>query len=169
MSRGPISTGTATVLAITIAAVMTIAVAAALLPPGDGPGIAVPDLSSASPVEVVTGHNGTAVIRVAMGAANLTECRVYLTDPGRVLRNVVTAGLSDRADGGASYIFYLPAEGHSGYWITDESDLVFTAARHSGIRPFSPEGEWRVVVYDPSQRKNRVDRVIPISGPSSPA
>ena len=169
MRRGPISTGTATVLAVTIAAVMTIAVAAALLPTGDGPGIAVPGLPSASPVEVVAGQNETPVIRIAPGVANLTECRVYLTDPGGMLRNVETAVLSDSADGGAAYIFYLPAEGHSGYWITDEPDLVFTAARHSGIRPFSPEGEWRIVVYDQSQRKNRVDRVVPISGPSSPA
>lgn len=169
MRRGPISTGTATVLAVVIAAVMTIVVAAALLPSDDRAGIAARGLSSASPVEVVAGQNGAPAIRIAAGAGDLTGCRVYLTDPGGVLHNVETAVLADGADCRAAYIFHLPVEGCSGYWITDEPDLVFTAARHSGIRPFSPEGEWRVVVYDQLQRKNRVDRVIPISGPSSPA
>jgi len=79
-----------------------------------------------------------------MGAANLTECRVYLTDPEGMLHNVETAILADSAGGGAAYIFYLPVEGHSGYWITDEPEMVFTtrstipAFRHS--RPAATGG-----------------------------
>ena len=140
---------------------------AVLLPPGDGPGITLPDTTS--PVEVVAGHNGTAVIRVAMGAANLTECRVYLTDPEGGLHNVETAIFADRADGRAAYIFYLPVEGHSGYWITDEPEMVFTTVYHPGVQAFSPGGDWRVVVYDQALRKNRIDRVLPVNEPSSPA
>ncbi|MDK2915528.1 MAG: hypothetical protein PWR25_85 [Euryarchaeota archaeon] len=173
MKRGPISTGTATILAVTIAAVMMTAVTAVLLSPGETAGITVPGRSAASPVEAVAGYNGTLVIRVAADAGNLTECRVYLTDPRGVLHNVNTAVFANRTpgDGRPAYIFYLPIEdpAASGYWITDEPDLVFTDAHHSGIRPFSPGGDWRVVVYDQAQRKNRVDRVVPISGPSSPA
>lgn len=164
MGRGPISTGTATVFAVVIAAVMMTAVAAVLLPPGDGPGLSLPD--TASPVEVVAGHNGTAVIRVAMGAANLTECRVYLTNPEGGLHNVETAILTDSADGQAAYIFCFPAPDRSGYWITDEPKMVFTTAYHPGVQAFSP-GDWRVVVYDQTLRKNRIDRVVPVNGPSS--
>ena len=168
MGRGPISTGTATVFAVVIAAVMMTAVAAVLLPPGDGAGLSLPD--TASPVEVIAGYNGTAVIRVAMGAANLTECRVYLTDPEGGLHNVETAILTNAtpAGGRAAYIFYLPVEGRSGYWITDEPEMVFTTAYHPGVQAFSPGGDWRVVVYDQLLKKNRVDRVVLISGPSSP-
>ncbi|MDD4567062.1 MAG: hypothetical protein PHU37_04080 [Methanoculleus chikugoensis] len=170
MKRGSISTGTATIFAVVIAAVMMTAVAAVLLPPGETAGITVPGRSSASPVEAVAGYNGTSVIRIAADAVNLTECRVYLTDPGGVLHNVETAVLTNTtpADGRAAYIFYLPVDGRSGYWITDEPDLVFTDTYHSGIRSFSPGGDWRVVVYDQLLKKNRIDRVVLISGPSSP-
>ncbi|MDD3856764.1 MAG: hypothetical protein PHP43_01790 [Methanoculleus sp.] len=171
MGRGPISTGTATVFAVVIAAVMMTAVAATLLVPGDGAGITVPGHSPASPVEVVAGYNGTAVIRVAMDAVNLMECRAYLTDPEGGLHNVETAILTNAtpAGGRAAYIFYLPVDGRSGYWITDEPEMVFTTAYHPGVHPFSPGGDWRVVVYDQTLRKNRVDRVVPVNEPSSPA
>ncbi len=171
MGRGPISTGTATVFAVVIAAVMMTAVAATLLVPGDGAGITVPGHSPASPVEVVAGYNGTAVIRVAMDAVNLMECRAYLTDPEGGLHNVETAILTNATPTGgrAAYIFYLPVDGRSGYWITDEPEMVFTTAYHPGVHPFSPGGDWRVVVYDQTLRKNRVDRVVPVNEPSSPA
>ena len=171
MGRGAISTGTATVFAVVIATVMMTAVAATLLVPGDGAGITVPGHSPASPVEVIAGYNGTAVIRVAMGAANLTECRVYLTDPEGGLHNVETAILTNAipAGGRAAYIFYLPVEGRSGYWITDEPEMVFTTAYHPGVQAFSPGGDWRVVVYDQTLRENRIDQVVLINGPASPA
>ena len=135
MGRGPISTGTATVFAVVIAAVMMTAVAATLLVPGDGAGITVPGHSPASPVEVVAGYNGTAVIRVAMDAVNLMECRAYLTDPEGGLHNVETAILTNATPTGgrAAYIFYLPVDGRSGYWITDEPEMVFTTAYHPGL------------------------------------
>ena len=82
-----------------------------------------------------------------------------------ILRNTTLA------EGRAAYIFYLPIDdpAASGYWITDEPDMVFTDAYHPGVRPFSPGGEWRIVVYDRFSMKNRIDRVVPVSGPSSPA
>jgi len=173
VKQGPISTGTATVGAIIIAAVMMTVVAGVLLPQGEGTGLTVPGVSSASPVEAVAGYAGTPVIRMTGDGINLTECRVYLTDPEGILHNVETAILRNAtlAEGGAAYIFYLPIDdpAASGYWITDEPDMVFTDAYHPGVRPFSPDGEWRVVVYDRLSMKNRIDRGIPISGPSSPA
>lgn len=173
MKQGPISTGTATVCAIIIAAVMMTVVAGVLLPPGEGTGLTVPGVSSASPVEVVAGYAGTPVIRITGDGINLTECRVYLTDPAGVLRNVETAILRNTtlAEGRAAYIFYLPIDdpAASGYWLTDEPEMVFTTAHHPGVQLFSPDGEWRVVVYDGNLMKNRIDRVVPVSGPSSPA
>jgi hypothetical protein len=151
---------------------MMTAVAGVLLPPGEEAGITVPGVSPASPVEVVAGYAGTPVIRMTGDGINFTECRVYLTDPGGVLHNVETAILRNTtlAEGKAAYIFYLPIDdpAASGYWITDEPEMVLSAAYHPGVQPFSPGGEWRVVVYDQSLRKNRVDRVVPVSGPSSP-
>jgi hypothetical protein len=169
---GPISTGTATVCAIIIAAVMMTVVAGVLLPPGDEAGITVPGPSPISPVEAVAGYAGTPVIRITGDGINLTECRVYLTDPEGVLHNVETAILRNTtlAEGRAAYIFYLSIDdpAASGYWITDEPEMVFTAAYHPGVQPFSPGGEWRVVVYDRNLMKNRIDRAVPINGPSSP-
>ncbi len=170
MKGGAISTVTATLCAVVIATVMMTVVAAILLAPGEGAGLSSPKISPAPPVEVIAGYNGTPVIRIAGDGINFTECRVYLTDPGGVLHNVEIAVLANTASADM-YIFYLPIKDRSapGYWITDDPDLVFTSAYHSGIRPFLPDGEWRVVVYDQRSMKNRIDRVVPISGPSSPA
>ncbi|MDV2480586.1 hypothetical protein F8E02_00900 [Methanoculleus sp. Wushi-C6] len=173
MKQGPISTGTATVCAIVMAAVMMTVVAGVLLSPGDGGEISSLGLPSHSPVEAVAGYGGAPVIRITASAVNLTECRVYLTGPDGILHNVETAILGNAAldDGRAAYIFYLPIDdpAASGYWITDEPEMVFTANHHPGVRPFSPGGEWRVVVYDRRSMKNRIDRVVPVNGPSSPA
>ncbi|MCK9318313.1 MULTISPECIES: hypothetical protein [unclassified Methanoculleus] len=172
MKRGPISTGTATVCAIIIATVMMTVVAGVLLLSGETARITVPGVSPASPVEAVASHAGTPVIRITGSTINFTECRVYLTDPDGVLHNVETAilGNATLADGRAAYIFCLLTDdpAASGYWITDEPNIVFSAAYHPGVRPFSPDGEWRVVVYDRRSMKNRIDRVVPINGPSSP-
>jgi len=175
--RGPISTGTATVCAIGIAAVLTIAVAAVLLVPGGGAGI--PGLAAAFPAssaEVVTGYADAPAIRISgtESAINLTECRIYLIDPEGTLRGVETAILANATlgVGQAAYIFNFPVDDRpaaSGYWITDEPEMVFTTAYHPGVHPFSPGGDWRVVVYDQTLRKNRVDRVVPVNEPSSPA
>ena len=177
MRRGPISTGTATVCAIGIAAVLTIAVAAVLLVPGGGAGI--PGLAAAFPAssaEVVTGYADAPAIRISgtESAINLTECRIYLIDPEGTLRGVETAILANATlgVGQAAYIFNFPVDDRpaaSGYWITDEPEMVFTTAYHPGVHPFSPGGDWRVVVYDQTLRKNRVDRVVPVNEPSSPA
>lgn len=172
MKRGPISTGTATVCAIIIATVMMTVVAATLLVPEEEGGITVPGASPASPVEAIAGYAGTPVIRITGDAVNLTGCRVYLTDPEGVLHNVETAILANTTPAGGRdvYIFHLPVDdpAASGYWITDMPEMVFTADRHPGIHPFSPAGEWRVVVYNQRSMKNRVDRVVPINGPLSP-
>lgn len=174
MKQGPISTGTATVCAIVMAAVMMTVVAGVLLSPGDGAERSSLGLSSHSPVEAVAGYAGTPVIRITGDGINITECRVYLTDPAGVLHNVETAILRNTtlAEGRAAYIFYFPVDdrpGASGYWITDEPEMVFSDAYLPGVRPFSLDGEWRVVVYDRRSMKNRIDRAVPISGPSSPA
>jgi hypothetical protein len=47
--------------------------------------------------------------------------------------------------------------------------MVFSAAYHPGVHPFSPGGQWRIVVYDQGSMKNRVDQVLLITGPASPA
>ncbi len=172
MKWGPISTGTASACAVIIAAVMTTVVAAALLVPGEGTG--APVLSPASPVETVAGYAGVPAIRISGtgNPVNLTECRVYLIDPGGTLLDVETAILQNTtlAEGQATYIFHFPVNDSlaSGYWITDEPGMVFSTAYHPGIQPFSPGGQWRVVVYDPQSMKNRIDRAFRISGPSSP-
>ncbi len=81
-----------------------------------------------------------------------------------ILRNT-TLGVGE-----AAYIFHFPVDdgAASGYWITDEQEMVFTAARHPGVHPFSPGGQWRIVVYDQSSLKNRIDQVVWINGPVSP-
>ena len=177
MRRGPISTGTATVCAIGIAAVLTIAAAAVLLVPGAGAEIPGPAAAfPASSAEVVTGYADTPAIRISGGecAINLTHCRIYLIDPEGTLRGVETAILKNATlgVGQAAYIFNFPVDDRpaaSGYWITDEPDLIFTAAYHPGIHPFSPGGQWRIVVYDRVLMKNRVDQVLLITGPGPPA
>jgi hypothetical protein len=179
--RGPISTGTATVCAIGIAAVLTIAVAAVLLLPGEGAPAAGPVRPlSALPVEVIAGYGdgGSAdapVIRISgtESAINLTACRVYLIDPKGVLYEVNAAILKNATLGAgqAAYVFHFPVDDRpaSGYWITDEPTMVFTAAYHPGVHPFSSDGQWRIVVYDRILMKNRVDQVVLINGPASPA
>ncbi len=176
MKRGPISTGTATVCAIIIATVLMTVVAAGLLVPGEGTGAAGPALTLPTlRVEAVTGYGGAPAICISgrERAINLTECRVYLIDPEGTLRDVDAAILDNATlgDGQAAYIFHLPVDDRpaaSGYWITDEPEMVFTAAYHPGIRPFSPGGQWRVVVYDRVSMKNRIDQVVLINGPASP-
>jgi hypothetical protein len=182
MKRGPISTGTATISAIGMAAVLTLVVAGVLLVPGEGAPDAGPARSlSALPVEVVAGYGdgGSAdapVLRISGtgSAINLTTCRVYLIDPKGALHEVNAAILKNATlgEGMAAYIFYFPADDRpaaSGYWITDEPGMVFSAAYHPGVHPFSPGGQWRIVVYDQGSMKNRVDQVLLITGPASPA
>ena len=173
MRRGPISTGTATVCAIIIATVLMTVVAAGLLVPGEETGAAGQVLTL--PVEAVTGYADAPAIRISgtESAINLTGCRIYLIDPEGTLRDVETAILENATLGAgqAVYIFHLPRDDRpaaSGYWITDEPDMIFTAACHPGIRPFSPGGQWRIVVYDTNSMKNRIDQVVLINGPASP-
>jgi hypothetical protein len=183
--RGPISTGTATVCAIIIATVLMTVVAAGLLVPGEETGAAgllVPGEETGAagqvltlPVEAVTGYADAPAIRISgtESAINLTGCRIYLIDPEGTLRDVETAILENATLGAgqAVYIFHLPRDDRpaaSGYWITDEPDMIFTAACHPGIRPFSPGGQWRIVVYDTNSMKNRIDQVVLINGPASP-
>jgi hypothetical protein len=177
MKRGPISTGTATVCAIGIATVLIIGVSAVLLlVPGEGAPDAGPALTlSALPVEVVAGYGdgGSAeapVIRISgtQNAINLTTCRIYLIDPKGALYEVETAILRNAtlSEGMTAYVFHLPVDDlptASGYWITDEPEMVFSAAYHPGVHPFSPGGQWRLVVYDPGSMKNRVDQVLQIT------
>ncbi|KAF5043779.1 MAG: hypothetical protein KA818_09670 [Methanoculleus sp.] len=171
MEGGAISTEAATVAAIGLAAVLTIAVAAALLIPG----VSGPARSPSTPLaEVVDGYNGTAVIRISGITIDLAACRIYLVDPVGALHDVQTAILTNTTleEGRAAYIFYLPLDDRpaaSGYWITDEPGLVFTADYHVTVRPFAPGGQWRIVVYDSRSMKNRVDQVLLITGPASPA
>ncbi|WP_292517312.1 hypothetical protein [Methanoculleus sp.] len=174
MKSGPISTGTATAGAIVLATVLMTVVAAALLVPGGQMEIAGATLSPDTLVEVVAGHSGAPVIRILSGAdetINLTECRIYLIDPRGTLHGVDTAVLENTtlSQGQSAYIFHLNRESRaaSGYWITDEPDLVFTDTYHHEIHPFSPGGQWRVVVYDPDSMKNRIDRAVRINGPAS--
>lgn len=181
MKRGPISTGTATISAIGMAAVLTLVVAGVLLVPGEGAPDAGPARSlSALPVEVVAGYGdgGSAdapAIRISGGecAINLTACRIYLIDPKGVLYEVNAAILKNATLGAgqAAYVFHFPVDDRpaSGYWITDEPGMVFSAAYHPGVHPFSPGGQWRIVVYDQGSMKNRVDQVVLINGPASPA
>jgi len=172
MEGGAISTETATVAAIGLAAVLTIAVAAVLLIPGvSGP---ARPFSAPLPAEIVDGYGGVPVIRMAGTGVDLAACRIYLVDPAGALHEVQTAILTNTTlgEGMAAYIFYLPLDDRpaaSGYWITDEPGLVFTADYHVAVRPFSPGGQWRLVVYDRESMKNRVDQVLPITGPASPA
>lgn len=175
MKQGPISTGTATVCAILIATVMTTVVAAALLAPGEGAaGPARALLPGHPPAETVAGYGDVPVIRISARerALDWTDCRVYLTDPDGTLRNVNVA-IPDNATFGVGktvYIFHLPVDdpAASGYWITDVPEMVFTAAYHPGVHPFSPGGQWRIVVYDNTSMKNRVDQIVLINGPASP-
>jgi hypothetical protein len=171
--RGPISTGTATVCAIIIATVLMTVVAAGLLIPGEETGVAGRTLTL--PVEAVTGYADAPAIRISgtESAINLTRCRIYLIDPEGTLRGVETAILENTTLGAGQtvYIFNFPRDDRpaaSGYWITDEPDMIFTAAYHPGIRPFSPGGQWRIVVYDTNSMKNRIDQVVLINGPASP-
>jgi len=172
---GAISNEMATICAVTIATVMMTVVAAILLAQGEGAGLSLPKTSSATQVEAVAGYAGVPVLRISDTAnpIDLSKCRIYLTDPDGIFRTVEVAVLENTnlSDGQAAYIFYLPTDDQtaSGYWITDVPDLVFTDTYHPGVRPFSPGGDWRLVVYDPGLMKNRIDRVVPISGPSSPA
>ena len=175
MRRGPISTGTATACAIIIATVMMTVVAATLPVPGEGTaGPARALLSGHPPAETVAGHGDVQVICIPASESVIdwTDCRVSLIDPEGVLHNVEIAALANttHAGGQAVYIFHLPVDdpAASGYWITDVPEMVFTADRHPGVRPFSPAGEWRVVAYDHTSMKNRVDRVVLINGPASP-
>jgi len=178
MLRGPISLETATVCAIGMAALLTIAVSAALLLTTGGE---APDAGPADPipsvilVEIAAGYGDggstdTPVVRITgtQDAINLTASRVYLIDPGGTLHNVETAILRNATlgEGMTAYVFYLPVDGlpaASGYWITDEPDMVFSTAYHSGVRPFSPGGQWRIVIYDPGLMKNRVDWVFRVT------
>ncbi|MDV4342826.1 hypothetical protein HL657_06490 [Methanoculleus sp. YWC-01] len=164
----------ATICAVTIATVLMTVVAAILLSPGEGAGLSLPKTSPAGPVEAVAGYAGVPVLRIS-GTTNpidLAKCRVYLTDPDGIFRTVETAVLENTnlSDGQAAYVFYLPTDERtaSGYWITDVPDLVFTDTHHPGVRPFTPGGDWRVVVYDPDLMKTRIDRVVPVTEPSSP-
>ncbi|RXE57226.1 hypothetical protein ABH15_03715 [Methanoculleus taiwanensis] len=172
MKRGSISTGTATISAITIAAVLMTVVAAGLLVPGGETAAADPALPL--PVETVAGYAGTPVVRISgtENAINLTNCRIYLIDPEGTLRDVHTAILRNTTLGAGetAYIFRFPVddEAVSGYWITDEQEMVFTAAYLPAAHPFSPAGRWRIVVYDQSSLKNRIDQVFLINGPVSP-
>ena len=153
MRRGPISTGTATICAIIIATVLMTVVAAGLLIPGEENGVAGPALTL--PVEAVTGYADAPAIRISgtESAINLTGCRIYLIDPEGTLRGVEAAILENATlgVGQSAYIFNFPLDDRpaaSGYWITDEPGMIFTAAYQPGIRPFSPGGQWRIVVYD---------------------
>jgi hypothetical protein len=175
VKRGPISTGTATACAILIATVMMTVVAATLPVPGEGTaGPARALLSDDPPAETVAAYDGVPVIRIPAKESIIdwTGCRVYLTDPDGVLHNVEIAVLANTTPAGGRdvYIFRLPVDdpAASGYWITDVPEMVFTCDRHPGVHPFSPAGEWRVVVYDHTSMQNRVDRVVRINGPGSP-
>jgi len=177
MRRGPISLETATVCAIGIAALLTIVVSVALLltTGGEAPDAGPDHTPSVIPVEIVTGYGDSGstdipVVRItgSEDAINLTTSRVYLIDPGGELHNVETAILRNTtlSEGVTAYVFHLPVDdlpAASGYWITDDPDMVFSTTYHSGVRPFSPGGQWRIVVYDPGLMKNRVDRVFRVT------
>ena len=177
MLRGPISLETATVCAIGMVALMTIAVSAALLltTGGEAPDAGPDHIPSATLVEIVTGYGdgGSAdipVVRITgmQDTINLTTSRIYLIDPGGTLHDVETAILRNTTPGEemTAYVFYLPVDdmpAASGYWITDEPEMVFSTAYHTGVHPFYPGGQWRIVIYDPGSMKNRVDRVFQVT------
>jgi len=149
MKRGPISTGTATVCAIGIAAVLTIAVSAVLLlVPGEGaPDTGAAQTLSALPVEVVAGYRdgGSAdapVIRISgtQNAINLTACRVYLIDPKGALYEVETAILRNAtlSEGMTAYVFHSP-------WTTCRRHRATGSptSRRWSFRPLTTQGSTR--------------------------
>ena len=134
---------------------MMTAVAAVLLPPGETAGITVRALLRL-PVEAVAGYNGTSVIRIAADAVNLTECRVY--SPTREECSIMWRPQSSRTRPPRRPPHTSSTSRRRPLRLLDHRrapTLVFTDTYHSGIRSFSPGGDWRVVVYDQLLKKNR--------------
>ncbi|NYT05914.1 MAG: hypothetical protein GKC04_06030 [Methanomicrobiales archaeon] len=86
---------------------------------------------------------------------------ITLIDPNRkshrVQAGVLVDGIIERGD--VWYIFYYDHEepGASDYWYTDEPEMVFSTAYHSGVEPFMPPGTWRLVLEDLQNRERLID------------
>jgi hypothetical protein len=112
-----------------------------------------------------TGASGvpdTPVIRIHYlegPALPLNGTEVRLTSPEGVSFGVMAAILHDRTIE-AGDVWYLFHYDHSdpfttGYWITDEPDLVFSTLYQDRCvaEPFSPPGRWKLEISDIRYRK----------------
>jgi hypothetical protein len=118
-----------------------------------------------------SGKGDTPVIRLGYreGMAIPANCTdVRLTDPygtqHRVLAAILRDGVIEAGD--EFYIFSCRYDDPrtTGYWYTDEADMIFTTAYRDlcGPEPFSPPGRWKLTVIDERFGKKMIDTTLTI-------
>jgi hypothetical protein len=106
--------------------------------------------SWASAAVVTEGVQGGSVIRISAlspDGGDLCNARVYLVDPDGMY-HLVGRGVVGSPESEVWYVFHYrrPEADAPEYWITDDSEMVFTQKYIESVEPFEPRGTWLIEI-----------------------
>ncbi|NVO67681.1 hypothetical protein HWN36_10250 [Methanofollis tationis] len=101
-------------------------------------------------VAVTAGIPGGSVIQITAPCPDggvLCNARIYLVDPDGMY-HVVGKGVFGSSESVVWYIFHYqrPEAGAPEYWITDDTEMVFTRTYIESVEPFEPRGIWMIEI-----------------------